>query len=290
MTMTSSSTLAWKITKDSIQPLSFSESDFDAITLQLPSGLYTTFRTYAQGTKVIGLRAHLARLYEPTKKIKVVRTQEELRRVMAQFLEANVSGEARVRLILDTTKEKGILYLLIQPLQTLPKEIYLHGIRVATIIKSRNNPTLKSTKFISESSDERAHKQKNIFELLLTHNGAILEGMTSNFFYISDGKIFTASRGILNGVTRRTVIRLAKELGMQVIYRALKLKDVPSIHEAFITSSSRGVVPVIKIDGQRVGEGMVGDTTRKLNVEYDAEVLSLAEAIGVKSSPRRTLK
>ena len=110
-------------------------------------------------------------------------------------------------------------------------------------------------------------------------NGRILEGMTSNFFYIQNGVLHTAQREILLGVTRRTVIHVARGRGIQIKYKPLKLDQLSAVEEAFITSSSRGVVPVVQIDDVAVGEGGVGATTKMLKSAYDEYVLKRAETI-----------
>ena len=67
--------------------------------------------------------------------------------------------------------------------------------------------------------------------------------------------------------------------GLGFSYRALRVTELPEIDEAFITSSGRGVVPVVEIEGQPVGDGLVGPVARKLREAYDAYVLRRAEAI-----------
>jgi branched-subunit amino acid aminotransferase/4-amino-4-deoxychorismate lyase len=110
-------------------------------------------------------------------------------------------------------------------------------------------------------------------------NGQILEGMTSNFFHVRDGVLYTAQRDILLGVTRRTVIRVARGRGVEVRYKPLKLEQLSAVDEAFITSSSRGIVPVIKIDEVKVGQGRVGELTKQLSAAYEAYVIQKAEKI-----------
>jgi len=89
----------------------------------------------------------------------------------------------------------------------------------------------------------------------------------------------TAGRGVLIGVTRQTVIAVAKQEEINICLKALALNELPLIEEAFITSSSRGVVPVVQIGEQQIGNGQVGTMTRKLMNLYETEVLSLAEEI-----------
>src|SRR5829696_4619062 len=125
--------LAYKITRSSIEELNTDLTDFDSITTSLPTGLYTTFRTYAARTRVIGLRSHLERLYIPAKAQGIapaVRRQDVFREVLADLLILLDASEARVRLILDTSVEPGIIYVLIQSMPTLPTEIYRNGVHL----------------------------------------------------------------------------------------------------------------------------------------------------------------
>ena len=271
-----------KISRSDIQQLDFDLPDFDSITTALPSGLYTTFRTYAGRTKVVSLRAHLDRLYLPAKVQDVApafRKQEDLREILADMLKRFDAPEARVRLILDMSQEPGIIYTLLQPMNPLPPEIYRDGVSVEISKASRKKPALKLTTFIGESAFDRTRVGGGVFEILLTNKGRILEGITSNFFYILNGALCTAGRGVLIGVTRQTILALAKQNKIDICYKALPLNDLPLVEEAFITSSSRGVVPVVRVDGQLIEDGTVGEMTKKLMHLYEEEVLSLAEEI-----------
>ena len=244
-------------------------SSLDAITRQLPDGYYSTFRTYAGCTRVIGLSVHLRRLPSVD--------ASDLRRSLIQLLEPYRPGEARVRVMKSKPAE---IYIAIEPLRPLPPEVYEKGVRAGTTSIRRNNPRAKSTAFISASDEERKHiSQEGLFEALLVKNGSILEGMTSNFFYVLDDILFTARKGILLGVTRTMVIRAARGKGVEVRYRALILSQLPALKEAFITSSSRGIVPIIQIDDMQVGQGRVGRITNKLMAAYEAYVMRKAEII-----------
>ena len=103
--------------------------------------------------------------------------------------------------------------------------------------------------------------------------------MGSNFFYVREGVLHTAGRGVLIGITRQTVIALARFNEIDVHYKALPLNELTSIQEAFITNSSHGIVPVVEIRGETIGNGKVGEMTRRLRGRYDEQVLSFAEDI-----------
>jgi branched-chain amino acid aminotransferase len=194
--------------------------------------------------------------------------------------------------------KQGQFYISIEPLKLLRREVYEEGVRVETTTIQRNDPRTKSTAFISASDEERKHLAKEgIFEALLVKNGKVLEGMTSNFFYILDKRpssalvaknaphsgqgevLFTAQRNILLGITRRMVIRAARGRGLEVSYQPLELNQALAVKEAFITSSSRGIVPVIQIDNVRIGQGRVGRVTKELMAAYAEAVLKNSEKI-----------
>lgn len=272
----------YKITRSDTQQLEFDLPDFDSVTTSLPSGLYTTFRTYAQRTKVLGLRAHLDRLYLPAKVqgiIPALRKREDLRETIADLLKRFDSSEARIRLMLDVTQEPGTIYVLLQPMHPLPPQVYADGVSAEITKASRKKPALKQTAFIGESAFDRSRVGDGVFEVLLTNKGRILEGITSNFFYVLNGVLCTAGRGVLIGVTRQTVLALAKQNQIEICYKALPLNDLPLVQEAFLTSSSRGIIPVVRIDGQLIEDGTPGEMTKRLMHLYNEEVFSLAEEI-----------
>jgi branched-chain amino acid aminotransferase len=302
----------WRITPSQKIKLEIDASSLDAITQQLPDGYYSTFRTFDGCTRVLGLTAHLRRLYEAVTKPEV--SESFLRRGLRALLEPYRPDEARVRAMMT---KQGQVYVAMEPLKPLPREVYEKGVRVKTIELQRQHPRLKSTTFIGRSEAERKNiAQAGIFEALLVKNGKILEGMTSNFFYIPrapenhrdylgtarqgmcserseerssrrakskrarhENVLCTAQRDILLGVTRKIVLQLAPGKGLEVKYQPLKWDQLAAVHESFITTSSRGIVPVVKIDEITIGQGIPGQITRKLMSAYDAYVMEKAETI-----------
>jgi branched-chain amino acid aminotransferase len=268
---------AWHIRQTQTIRLELDANSLDALTRQLPDpdGYYSTFRTFDGCTRVLGLTAHLGRLYGPVPAPEV--SESFLRRQLLTLLEPYRPDEARVRMMM--TKE-GQAYIAIEPLRLLPREVYETGVRVETTELHRDQPRLKSTSFIALSNSERKHiVQEGIFEALLVKGGKILEGMTSNFFYVKHNILFTTQDDILLGITRKTVIEVARGRGVEVKYKPLKRDQIFSIAEAFITSSSRGIVPVIQIDKTTIGQGRPGPITTELSGTYDQYVIENAEKI-----------
>jgi branched-chain amino acid aminotransferase len=271
------STLFFKITTDGNFPLSTQAKTLDETTRELPQGFYTTFSTLSGGEKVLGLRVHLQRLYVPAAEMGLAPSVDEstLRLRVADMVKINLPQESRARLIL--TKDDGTVYVGIQPFTPLPESVYRDGVHVITSSISRSDPRIKGTDFITKSVEQRKLVRGEVFEILLAHDGKILEGMTSNFYAIKGKTLVTARSGILLGVTRRAVLRIAREEGMSIEYRSPKVGE--RFDEAFLTSSSRGVVPIVSIDNQPVGQGKVGKWTKILSKSYQAYVEERSEKI-----------
>jgi len=263
-------------------PTSPADGSLDAVSQRLPQGVYSTFRTYAAGQKVLGLQAHLDRLFGPAaaQGLQPSVSADELRQGLRKLLETSQTSEARVRISLALTEQPGQVFVILEPLKLLDEKVYQCGVKVVTSSVERVNPRLKSTAFIQESADERKTLLSlDVFEALIVKNGLILEGMTSNFYALQNSKITTAKNGILLGVTRRVVLKLLRAEGIEIDYRPLRVDELAGIDEAFITSSSRGVVPVVSVDGRPVGQGQPGALARRLRGSYDAYVLQKAENI-----------
>jgi branched-chain amino acid aminotransferase len=269
----------WRITPTQIIKLDMEVSSLDEVTRQLPDGYYSTFRTFDGCTRVLGLTSHLRRLYEPVPRPEV--NESFLRRQLRALLEPYRAEEARVRTVMT---KQGETYVAIEPLKPLPREVYEMGVRVELTELQRQHPRLKSTTFIVRSDSERRHiAQEGNFEALLVKDGNILEGMTSNFFYVEQVAnllyLGTVTDNVLLGVTRGIVIDIAQQIGLEIKYQPLKSDQLTDPHEAFLTSSSRGIVPIIKIDDVTIGQGSPGRITRQLMASYEAYVSEKAETI-----------
>lgn len=267
----------FQITKIKTVSFQTTAATLDEMTRELSQGFYTTFSTLKMGTKVLGLSQHLQRLYKPAAEQGVIPAVDEptLRKRIAELAKINLPNESRIRLIL--TKDKGQIYIGVQPFFPLSKYIYEDGVKVITVELARQAPRIKDTGFIKSSTEQRNQVREDVFEILLTKDGEILEGMTSNFYAIRGDTLITAQRGILLGVTRRVILRLAKGQGMSVKYHNPHVDE--KINEAFLTSSSRGVVPIVLIDNKPVGQGRVGKWTGMLSRAYQAYVEKRSEKI-----------
>lgn len=263
-------------------PLFKDEDTLDGVTRQLPQGLYSTFRTFGGSQKVLGLQSHLDRLFLPaaTKEIEPSLSVGELRQGLRILLQPYKPDEVRIRICLSLSDQPGQVFVILEKLKPIDEKIYQQGVNVVTAHIDRENPRIKSTSFIQKSAELRRSLLSNdIYEVLMLQDDRVLEGLTSNFYALLDSHIITAKDGILLGVTRRVVLRLTQKKEIKIEYRPLRIAELPRISEAFITSSSRGVVPVVKVDGLPVGQGVPGKISVSLRRAYDDYVLSRAVII-----------
>lgn len=279
------SIVAWKVdfaADVQLTPLNFyPEPDtLDASSAHLPAGAYTTFRTFFEN-KVLHLQQHLSRLKETASLTNIpIELEENQTRTAIRRTIQGIPGDKRIRLTLDLVDHPGTLYIQTEPLRIPSPDEYRRGVRTVTRVLQRENPKAKLTRFISMAGDVRQELPIGIHEaLMLDPQGHILEGLSSNFFAVIGNEIWTEEEKVLSGITRSIVLEEAKVEGIPVYLNSISLKDLPKVKEAFITSSSRAVLPVTQIDYQMVGNGAPGPITLQLLKRYQERIQREVEPI-----------
>jgi branched-chain amino acid aminotransferase len=226
----------------------------------LPAGAYTTLRTY-RGRRVLRLAQHVARLNESLgSSARVPLLLADARAALRAALDETRYPESRLRL----TCAPALLFVSVEPYAPLPAALYAAGVLCATLRLQRENPHAKDTRFIATAASARDALPRGFHEgLLVADDGAILEGLSSNFFAIAGGVLRTEEERALLGVTRSLVLELAHGV-LPVSTRAVTRKELPSAGEAFLTSVSRGILPIVGIDDHTIADGRPGPTTREL--------------------------
>ncbi|MGH2545055.1 MAG: aminotransferase class IV, partial [Ardenticatenaceae bacterium] len=199
-----------------------------------------------------------------------------LRRVLCERLQSLPwigSQESRIRLTVDCSRHVGELWITVEPLATPPPEAYQAGVAVLTREMHRDNPLAKNNTFLENTRDLRALIAGRINEVLMVErDGRILEGLSSNFFGVREGSLYTDREGVLPGLTRSLVLDEARRAGIPVRLEAPSLRAMDTLEEAFLSSSGRAVLPVVEIDGQPIGAGRPGPITRLLQERYARRV------------------
>lgn len=153
----------------------------------------------------------------------------------------------------------------------------VRGVSVITVPDIRwARRDIKSVMLLAPVLGKQAAHEAGAFEAWMVEDGKITEGTSSNAYIVKDGKVITRelSNNILAGCTRRALFRLAKEKGMTLEERAFTPDEAYAADEAFLTSASNFVMPIVEIDNRRVGGGQPGPVTRKLRDMFLEEAMN----------------
>lgn len=253
-----------------------------------PIGAYTSFRTY-NNFGVLRLEQHFDRLEETAHLagFDIQLDREDLRNTLVTLIAGSPNSseptpERRIRITIDLEKHIGRLYFAMEPLRVPSPEKYEQGIICQTAQAHRENPKAKLSNFLSRAADIREQEKDEFDEILMVSpQGELLEGLSSNFFGIKGDAVYTAEEGVLSGTTRDFILHLAGELKIPVIFNAIKKDEIADLDEAFISSTSRAILPIRSIDGIPMKESISGPVTKRLMEKFDQELSSGIESLFV---------
>ncbi|MBT3363555.1 MAG: aminotransferase class IV [Chloroflexi bacterium] len=244
--------------------------------------LFESMRSYSG--KVFRLDRHLFRLERSSEVIGLNLPQIDLERAVYDTIEANGLTNARIRLTVSlgqgeatpdpSTCKTPTVFITANAYLPLPDTAYQKGYS-AVVSQIRRNSTsplaqVKSANYLDMMLARTQAKNAGADEaLLLNEQGYVAEGSTSNVFIVSDGRLITPSldSGILPGVTREVILKLASSLGIEVEERLVGIDELYQADEAFLSNSVMEIMPLIHVDGKRIGSS-VGIITNKLISEY----------------------
>lgn len=155
------------------------------------------------------------------------------------------------------------LIIIAEELSAFPEELYRNGARIITEKYQREFPHIKSINYLNAIRLEPLKKARNAFDILYYTDRGVTECPRNNFFVFFGDTLVTPADNVLLGVTRKIVLDLAKE-HFDVEERTLHFEELRHIDEAFVTSTSKGVLPVVEIDDRKVGRGTVGERTHTM--------------------------
>ncbi len=145
------------------------------------------------------------------------------------------------------------------------------GIKVISVEDLRwGRRDIKTVQLLYPSMAKMAAKKAHVDDAWFVEEGFVTEGTSNNTYIVKGGKIITRnlSNDILHGITRAAVLRFAREAQMEVEERAFTIAEAQGADEAFFTSASAFVMPVVEVDGAAVGTGKVGPVARRLREIY----------------------
>jgi branched-chain amino acid aminotransferase len=248
-------------------------------------GIFEGIRVY--DGNVFRLREHMVRLYESAKSIllPIPYPLEELEEYVLETVRQNGLPDAYIRLIvsrgpgglgLDPFECKPNVVIIVDHIRVFPQELYEKGLSVVTVPTRRNrpdaiNPKIKSLNYLNNILARIEATQAGATEaLMLNPDGYVTEGTGDNVFIVRRGKLFTPPGylGILEGITRQTIMELAVKMNIEVREEPFTLHDVYVADEVFLTGTAVELIPVVEVDGRTIGEGTPGPITRELITKF----------------------
>lgn len=203
-------------------------------------------------------------------------TDEALCKAIHDLLKANGKKEAGVRLVLTGgytadgfTPTKPNFLIMQQALSVYPETDYTKGISLMTFDYKRDIPEVKTTNYSNAERIRHRFMEMGAADVLYYDNGAVKETSRANFYIVNkEGAIVTAGEGVLPGITRKQLLKLIDASDFTLELRPFSLEEMREAQEAFISSATKGVMPITIIDGQAIGDGTVGAVAKRLQALY----------------------
>lgn len=260
-------------------------------------GAFEGIRVYSG--KVFKLREHVERLYKSSHAlmIELPIAPDEMEQAILTTLRANGIMDGYVRVTITRGVGLGLdprgvhnptIVIITDKLALYPEEMYINGLTVVTVSTrippaQALEPRIKSLgKYVNNIQAKIEANRVGAGEgLMLNVDGYVAEATGDNIFIIKNGRILTPPpcAGILEGITRNTVMELARGLGMSVEECLFTLFDVYTADECFLTGTAAEVIPAVKVDGRAIGSGLPGKITMRLISEF--RTLTMTEGVPV---------
>lgn len=242
-----------------------------------------------KGTAIFRLREHIERLYHSARiyYADLPYSVDEICQATLDIVGKNHIEECYIRPLAYRGYEELGVFPLNCPVELiiatwnwgkyLGKDAIREGVDVGVSSWNRISPNTMPT--ISKAGGNylnsqlvkiEAHRHGYSEGITLDGNGCVSEGSGQNIFFVADGKIITPSLGasILPGVTRASIITLAKEMGYEVIEGSVPRASLYTADEIFFTGTAAEITPVRSVDGIKIGDGTVGEITHKIQDKF----------------------
>ncbi|MEP0713706.1 aminotransferase class IV [Algoriphagus sp.] len=200
-------------------------------------------------------------------------SRAELKAVIQELIEKNHLKEGGIRMVLSGgispnhfSPAKGKLFIFAESLIFPAQEKYEKGIKLLSLEYVRPIAEIKTTNYALAVWDSMRWKDADAEDVLYHLNGHVSESSRSNFFIVKDGVISTPDAHILKGITRKHIIELAGDVKI----RPISMQEVLNADEAFITSTTKVLLPVTQIDEHKIGNGKPGQVSLGLLDKFKA--------------------
>lgn len=232
-----------------------------------------------QNGKPFLLEEHWERFQNSAKELnlRIPVNKKKFRDIVEKLIKKNGYEKSTIRTVLTggvssngfNHEGKETFFILIEKFDTLPKNVFEKGAGIVTLEYNRDLPHAKITNYIRAIKMQKEKLKNKAIEIVYVKGNNVLEASTSNIFVVKNGEIVTTKQEILHGITRNLTLRLARGAGFKVKERKIKKTELFSADEVFLTASNKDVVPVVKVDGDKIGNGKPGKITKKIIQEFE---------------------
>lgn len=198
----------------------------------------------------------------------------EFRGIIKELQEKNNLKDIAIKTILTggesengfNRSDKPTFLILVSDLKNLiiPDNQYEKGWKLVSLDYQRCLPEIKNLNYLIPLKNQKIKIDAGAQEIVYKSNGNVLECSTSNIFAIKDGVIIAPKNNIFLGTTRNLVIDLALKDKFRVVERDLSVEEFFGADEVFLTATYKKIMPVVMVDGKKIGDGKVGNLTKKL--------------------------
>lgn len=265
-------TLIKVLTPDGLHNVDYTADNLkEAGEFESKDGVYTITNTFEK-TKTLMLDAHLDRLEDSARRenIPLQYDRARLKATLREMILESGYGDVRFRITVSRETPDELI-LSVEPFTPPSQKLIEKGTRCITSSAGvRHNPAAKTTDWMHDRKTLEEAMPEGIYDtFLVSPDGYLLEGLGCNFYAILDGELRTAGEGVLAGISQKVVFQIYEGI-IPLRKDAVHVDDIPNFSEAFLTSSSRGIIPVVEIDGITIGDGTVGEKTKQLRAAYQA--------------------
>lgn len=243
--------------------------------------VFDYFRTYK--SKPFMLADHLERFRNSADELRLPLSisDEEIAGIIDELIQKSEVIDAGIRMVLtggyslDSMAVTDPNFMIIlEQLPTMSEEVYTRGVSLKTYEYLRDVPAIKSTHYLNAIKLQPMKEEYGVWDLLYHFENSVLESPRNNFFIFKDKVLITAKDNVLKGVTRKKILELASGV-FEIQERRLTLDELWEADEAFISGTTKRIIPVVTIDDRAIGNGEVGECTQKLMKVFNEFIDSL---------------
>jgi branched-chain amino acid aminotransferase len=227
-----------------------SSAEFDESVLESGQSIYEVIRI--EEKIPLFLEEHLNRLFDSAElsNLQINESYCDIELLIEELIKKNQVSEGKIKLVIHFDPNNGIiekdLLMYFTPHYFPTNTEYIEGVEVGICHAVRSNPNAKLLNTEARKKANNTIVEEKLFEvLLMNHEGFITEGSRSNVFFIQNDIVITPPRQhVLNGITRRNIIKLCKKNGIKIIEEGVQFADIQQMDAVFLSGTSLKVLPV----------------------------------------------